>query len=176
MQACSERKSFPVLTTYAQNSPNMEQMENCERWWIQQRMVLPSRGTSTEWRNWLKGTSQNSTTGSTKLSTRGRIILYTCTCWGLVDRLEGSFAEKALGLQVDNNLNTSQQHAVVAKKADGILGCTRRKSAGQRRWSFPSVQHWWGSTWSAASGSGLPTTRAVKNYKRVHLAKGHQDD
>lgn len=176
MQAYSERKSFPCSNHICSNSQNMEWMENWERWWIQQRIVLPSRETSTEWRNWLRRTSQNSTTRSAKLCTWGRIILYTCMCWGLVDRLEGSFAERPwtsrwmpIWTQASNMLLWQRRLMVSWAAPEG------RVSAGQR-WSFPSVQHWWGPTWSAASGSGLPTTRKLKNYRRVYPAKGHQDD
>ncbi|KAJ7400205.1 hypothetical protein BTVI_107419 [Pitangus sulphuratus] len=47
------------------------------------------------------------------------------------NRLERSSVEKDLGVLVDNKLSMSQQCAMVAKKANGILGCVR-KSIGSR--------------------------------------------
>lgn len=38
----------------------------------------------------------------------------------------GSFAEKDLGLLVDTKVNVGQQYALVAKKANSIVGCIRK--------------------------------------------------
>ncbi|KAK4810839.1 hypothetical protein QYF61_008811 [Mycteria americana] len=49
------------------------------------------------------------------------------------DCLERSFSEKDLGVLVDTKLNMSQQCALVAKAANGILGCIRQSIASRSR-------------------------------------------
>uniref|UniRef100_A0A8B9PGQ4 Reverse transcriptase domain-containing protein n=1 Tax=Apteryx owenii TaxID=8824 RepID=A0A8B9PGQ4_APTOW len=50
-----------------------------------------------------------------------------------VDLLESSSAEKDLGVLVDTKLSMRQQCALVAKKANGILGCMRKSVASRSR-------------------------------------------
>ncbi|GAB0186702.1 hypothetical protein GRJ2_001135500 [Grus japonensis] len=50
-----------------------------------------------------------------------------------VDLLESSSVEKDLGVLVDNRLSMSQQCVLVAKKANGILGCIKKSVASRSR-------------------------------------------
>ncbi|KAJ7417027.1 hypothetical protein BTVI_34004 [Pitangus sulphuratus] len=49
------------------------------------------------------------------------------------DPLENSSAEKDLGVLVDYKLTTSPQCALMARKANGILGCSRKSVASRLR-------------------------------------------
>ncbi|PKU31004.1 rna-directed dna polymerase from mobile element jockey-like [Limosa lapponica baueri] len=56
----------------------------------------------------------------------------------LVDLLESSSEEKGMGVLVDNRMTMNQQCALVAKKANGILGGIR-KSVASRDGNFTTA-------------------------------------
>jgi len=59
------------------------------------------------------------------------------------DLLERSSAEKDLGVLVDSILVMSQQCALVARKASGILGCIKKSTISRaREMMLPSSLPW----------------------------------
>jgi len=50
-----------------------------------------------------------------------------------VDLLESSSVKRDLGVLVDDRLTMSQQCALVAKKANGVLGCIKKSVASRLR-------------------------------------------
>ncbi|GAB0190843.1 hypothetical protein GRJ2_001549600 [Grus japonensis] len=53
------------------------------------------------------------------------------------DQLEGNPQEKDLRVLMDHKLNMSQQHALVAKQVNGILGCIRNVARGSKEVILP---------------------------------------
>ena len=102
--------------------------------------------------NWAKGTSWSSTMGNEK-SFLWEGITHPIHQYGLgSDCLQGSSAEKDLGVLVDNKLNLSQQHVLAAKRTNGTLSCIRQTIPSRSR---EVILHLYSAlvrfTWSAGS-------------------------
>jgi len=108
---------------------NVLVMQNWQEWLIHQRVILPSRGTLTDWRNRMTEIS----TG--KFNTEKCKVLHLGRNSAMnqykleATQLESSFAQKDLGVLMDTKLNTSQQCILVAQKTNSILGCSRKRVA-----------------------------------------------
>jgi len=57
----------------------------------------------------------------------------------VVDLLESSSVERDLGVPMGDRLTMSQQCALAAKKANGILGCIKKNVASRSRRSPPHL-------------------------------------
>ncbi|PKU27615.1 hypothetical protein llap_22081 [Limosa lapponica baueri] len=81
-----------------------------------------------------------------------------------VDLLESSSAERNFGVLVDK-LTTSQQCALVAKKANGLLGCIKKSMANRlREVILPLYSALVRPRLDTVSSSGPPSSRRTGNY------------
>jgi len=110
------------MTGHNVTSASLLTTQYWDEWLMHERVVLPSRGTWTGWRN---GLTELQRPASGEEQPQHQYMLGA-------NRLESSFAEHVPGVPVDTRLN-SQQCALAAKKALSIPGCMRRSIASRSR-------------------------------------------
>ena len=105
------------------------------------RVVLPSRGTRTGWRNGLSDLVKLSK-GKCQVLPLGRNSPRHQDLLGAT-QLERSLAEMALGVLEETELTMGQQCTLTAKAATSLLSCIRQSLASRSRGrSCPPAQHW----------------------------------
>lgn len=117
-------------------------------------VVLPLRGILTGWRYGVTGISCSSTTGSAKIYIWVYIIPFGHTGWE--NWLQCSFAEKDLGVPVDNKLDVSQECAKGGQRYPGMH--QNKHHQEDEGVDPPSLVRTERDIWSAVSNSGLPCT------------------
>ena len=101
-------------------------------------------------------------------------IITNKICWGT--QLKSSSAEKDLGHAGRHQVEHKPAicWSLLLRSLMVFLTALVKITPPCQGWSFPSAQHWWGCTWSAAPSSGSPT--AWHEHARESTTEGHQDD
>ena len=79
-------------------------------------------------------------------------------------QLKSRFAESDLGVLVNKQLTLSQQRTLVAKKANGIVGCIKNISSMLRGMILPFCSALERHLCSTGFNAGLPSTKETWSY------------
>ena len=94
----------------------------------------------------------------TKPCTWGGTIPCTRMCWGLPGWI-AAVQKRTWGSWWTPHWTWASNVPLQKRKLMVSWAAWEVLPAGEGRWSFSSVQHWWGQTWSAGSSSGHTSTR-----------------
>lgn len=136
-------------------SASLQAIQSWKECLMHQMLVLPSRGTSTGWRNGPTGNSWSSTRGNAKPCSWRRTTTCTRLCWGLI-RWKAALQKNILISLQDSKLNTHQQYALAAKKVNSFLGCIRKSFASRSREMILLCSELVRNISCAGSSPGLP--------------------
>ena len=136
--SCFKSTSVTYINENSTPSASLLMIQSWEEWMTHQMAVLPFNTTWTELECCADGNLKRfkkSKWTVLRLGGNNRTQQYRLG----TDLLERSSAEKGLGLLVDNRFVVSQQCALVAKKATGILGCNRKSVPSTLREMIPCL-------------------------------------
>ena len=133
-QYCLTSSLMTWMIGQSASSASLQMMRNWEEQLIHHMIVLPCKGTSTGWRNGQTGTSWSLPKGNAKSCICKETTPDSSTQYWLWSSLAKTHKKKVLR---DTKLNMSPRCALVGKKANSLLGCTRKAlPPGQGRWFF----------------------------------------
>ena len=143
------------MTGQSVPSASLQITQNWEKQLICQRVVSPSKGNSSGWRNWLTGTSLNSVDRNGKPWSWGGATSGTSTFWSHL-AWKQLFRKEPLGF------------VWTPRKTWACSVPLLLLSVSQEIWSFPSTEHW------CATYSYAVQERHAHN--RESPIKGHSHD
>lgn len=136
-------------------SASLQAIQSWKECLMYQMLVLPSRGTSTGWRNGPTGNSWSSTRGNAEPCSWRWTTPCTRLCWGLT-RWKAALQKNILISLEDSKLNTHQHYALAAKMVNSFLGCIRKTFASKSREMILLCPALVRNIWCAGSSPGLP--------------------
>jgi len=155
-------------------SASLHMTQKPEDWLVGQRVALPSRGTSTGWRNMSQQEHHEVHQGEVQKSAPGEEQPQSPVHAGAHAAVK-QLGRKQPGVLLDTKFKTSQQHALAAKVASGVRGCIRESIAS--RWRDPAPLLGTGEVTPGVLSPLLGSSIQMKHgHTGKHTAKGYGND